>query len=104
MPLAAKAATELAAGRAVRTRKRVVSLRDVVRTMLELEPVQVHLLIPEESHASTRATRKRRRSRQGRRERDGRRRPRESARAALASLDCRSYASRNTHSDAMQME
>jgi hypothetical protein len=44
--LAAKAATELAEGRAVHTAELVVSLRDFIRQVLDLEPVPTQLAIP----------------------------------------------------------
>ncbi len=44
--LAARAATELAEGRPVRTAELVVSLRDFIRRVLDLEPVPADLSIP----------------------------------------------------------
>jgi len=44
--LAAKAATELAAGRPAHTDRLVISLRDFIRRVLDLEPVPAHLSIP----------------------------------------------------------
>jgi hypothetical protein len=44
--LAALAATELAAGRQVHTAKLVVSLRDFIRRVLDLDPVPIDLAIP----------------------------------------------------------
>jgi hypothetical protein len=44
--LAASAATELAAGRPVHTAELVVSLRNFIREVLDLEPVPQHLSIP----------------------------------------------------------
>ena len=44
--LAAKAATELAAGRPAHTDELVISLRDFIRQVLDLEPVPTHLSIP----------------------------------------------------------
>lgn len=44
--LATKAATELAEGRAVHTAELVVSLRDFIRQVLDLEPVPAQLAIP----------------------------------------------------------
>lgn len=46
--LAAAAATDLAAGRPVRTDALVVSLRDFIRTVLDLEPVPAGLTIPKQ--------------------------------------------------------
>ncbi len=46
--LAAAAATDLAAGRPVRTDALVVSLRDIIRTVLDLEPVPPALTIPKQ--------------------------------------------------------
>ena len=45
--LAAQAATELAAGRRVETAALVVSLRDFIRQVLDLEPVPAQLVDPE---------------------------------------------------------
>ena len=44
--LAARAATELAAGRPAHTDELVISLRDFIREVLDLEPVPTHLSIP----------------------------------------------------------
>ena len=46
--LAAGAATDLAAGRPVHTAELVVSLRDFIRTVLDLEPVPAGLVIPKQ--------------------------------------------------------
>jgi uncharacterized membrane protein YgcG len=46
--LAATAATELVAGRPVHTAELVVSLRDFIRQVLNLEPVATHLSIPKQ--------------------------------------------------------
>ncbi|WP_163869313.1 hypothetical protein [Myxococcus eversor] len=46
--LAAKAATELAEGRPIHTHDLVVSLRDFIRTVLDLEPVPASLVIPKQ--------------------------------------------------------
>jgi hypothetical protein len=46
--LAAAAATELAAGRPVETAALVVSLRDFIRQVLDLQPVPSHLSIPKQ--------------------------------------------------------
>jgi hypothetical protein len=46
--LAATAATELAAGRRVETAALVVSLRDFIREVLDLQPVPSQLLIPQQ--------------------------------------------------------
>jgi hypothetical protein len=46
--LAAAAAAELAAGRPVETAALVVSLRDFIRQVLELQPVPSHLSIPKQ--------------------------------------------------------
>jgi hypothetical protein len=55
--LAAKAATELAAGRPTYTGELVVSLRDFIRKVLDLEPVPAHLSIPTQGPARTAAAR-----------------------------------------------
>lgn len=55
--LAAKAATELAAGRPVHTHELVVSLRDFIRKVLDLEPVSAQLSIPKQGPARTQASR-----------------------------------------------
>lgn len=49
--LAAHAATELAAGRPVRTAELVVSLRDFIRDVLDLEPVPAELVVPHQGPA-----------------------------------------------------
>lgn len=46
--LAARAATEMAAGRPVHTAELVVSLRDFIRRVLDLEPVPADLSIPQQ--------------------------------------------------------
>ena len=46
--LAARAATDLAAGRPVHTDELVVSLRDFIRKVLDLEPVPTKLAIPKQ--------------------------------------------------------
>jgi hypothetical protein len=46
--LAAAAAAELAAGRPVETAALVVSLRNFIREVLDLQPVASHLLIPKQ--------------------------------------------------------
>jgi hypothetical protein len=46
--LAARAATELAAGRPVHTAQLVVSLRDFIRRVLDLDPVPADLAIPQQ--------------------------------------------------------
>ncbi len=46
--LAARAANELAAGRATHTNELVISLRDFIRRVLDLEPVPTELVIPEQ--------------------------------------------------------
>lgn len=46
--LAARAATDLAAGRPVHTDELVVSLRDFIRKVLDLEPVPTELAIPKQ--------------------------------------------------------
>ncbi len=55
--LAAKAATELATGHHVHTDALVVSLRDFIRKVLDLEPVPVHLSIPKQGPARPSAAR-----------------------------------------------
>jgi hypothetical protein len=55
--LAAQAAAELVAGRAVHTHALVLSLRDFVRKALDLEPVPAGLPIPEQGPARTPASR-----------------------------------------------
>lgn len=55
--LAAKAATELAAGRPAHTDELVISLRDFIRQVLDLEPVPAHLSIPAQGPARTSASR-----------------------------------------------
>ncbi len=49
--LAAQAASELVAGRSVHTAELVVSLRDFIRRVLDLEPVPAQLLIPRQGPA-----------------------------------------------------
>lgn len=49
--LAANAATELAAGRPAHTAELVVSLRDFIRKVLDLDPVPAHLSIPKQGPA-----------------------------------------------------
>lgn len=44
--LAARAAADLAAGRAIDTSELVVSLRDFIRSVLDLDPIPGHLAIP----------------------------------------------------------
>jgi hypothetical protein len=46
--LAARAATELAAGRPTHTAELVTSLRDFIRRVLDLEPIPAHLSIPKQ--------------------------------------------------------
>ncbi|BDU21837.1 hypothetical protein [Dyella sp. GSA-30] len=55
--LAAKAATELAAGRPAHTDRLVISLRDFIRQVLDLEPVPSHLSIPAQGPARPSASR-----------------------------------------------
>jgi hypothetical protein len=55
--LAARAATELAEGRAVQTAELVVSLRNFIRQVLDLEPVPAGLTIPKQGPARPSATR-----------------------------------------------
>lgn len=55
--LAAKAATELATGHHVHTDALVVSLRDFIRKVLDLEPVPAHLSIPKQGPARPSAAR-----------------------------------------------
>ncbi len=55
--LAANAAAELAAGRPVHTAELVVSLRDFIREVLDLEPVPTHLSIPRQGPARAPASR-----------------------------------------------
>jgi hypothetical protein len=69
--LAAHAATELAAGRPTHTDALVISLRNFIRKVLDLEPVSDRVVVPRE--AGPRPYR-RRRTRQGRGWRQGRRR------------------------------
>jgi hypothetical protein len=54
--LAAAAAAELAAGRPVETAALVVSLRDFIRQVLDLQPVPSQLLIPKQGPSRTTAT------------------------------------------------
>jgi hypothetical protein len=49
--LAANAATELAAGRPVHTDELVISLRDFIRRVLDLEPMPAHLSVPKQGPA-----------------------------------------------------
>jgi hypothetical protein len=49
--LAAKAGTELAAGRPVHTDELVISLRDFIRRVLDLEPMPAHLSVPKQGPA-----------------------------------------------------
>jgi heme exporter protein D len=49
--LAARAATELAAGRPTHTDELVISLRDFIRKVLDLEPVPVSVVIPRQGPA-----------------------------------------------------
>jgi len=49
--LAATAATELAAGRSAHTAELVISLRDFIRQVLDLDPVPAHLSIPRQGPA-----------------------------------------------------
>src|SRR6185312_6816686 len=55
--LAASAATELAEGRPVHTAELVVSLRDFIRQVLDLEPVPTGLAIPKQGPARPSASR-----------------------------------------------
>ena len=55
--LAANAAKELAAGRPVHTHELVVSLRDFIRSVLDLEPVPADLSIPKQGPARSSAAR-----------------------------------------------
>jgi hypothetical protein len=55
--LAAKAATELAAGRPTHTHELVVSLRDFIRKVLDLEPVSRNVAIPRQGPARVTAQR-----------------------------------------------
>jgi hypothetical protein len=55
--LAARAATELAAGRPTHTHELVVSLRDFIRTVLDLDPVSPELAIPRQGPARPSASR-----------------------------------------------
>jgi hypothetical protein len=55
--LAARAATELAAGRLTHTHELVVSLRDFIRTVLDLDPVSPELAIPKQGPARPSASR-----------------------------------------------
>jgi hypothetical protein len=49
--LAAHAATELAAGRPVHTDQLVISLRDLIRSVLDLDPIPAGLVIPKQGPA-----------------------------------------------------
>ena len=55
--LAARAATDLAEGRAVQTAELVISLRNFIREVLDLDPVPVGLTIPKQGPARPGATR-----------------------------------------------
>ncbi|WP_426701713.1 hypothetical protein ACPPVV_01475 [Rhodanobacter sp. Col0626] len=55
--LAAKAATELAEGRRTHTAELVTSLRDFIRSVLDLEPVPAHLSIPKQGPTRVAAAR-----------------------------------------------
>jgi hypothetical protein len=55
--LAARAATELAAGRPTHTAELVTSLRDFIRHVLDLEPVPAHLSIPQQGPTRVAAAR-----------------------------------------------
>lgn len=55
--LAARAATELAEGRPTHTAELVVSLRDFIRKVLDLEPVPKHLAIPRQGPTRVAGTR-----------------------------------------------
>jgi uncharacterized membrane protein YgcG len=55
--LAAAAATELAAGRPTHTAELVVSLRDFIRQVLDLDPMPTHLRIPKQGPARPSASR-----------------------------------------------
>ncbi len=55
--LAADAAAELAAGRPVHTAELVVSLRDFIRQVLDLDPLPIHLLVPKQGPARPSAAR-----------------------------------------------
>jgi heme exporter protein D len=55
--LAARAATELAAGRAVHTDELVISLRNFIRQVLDLDAVPAHLTIPRQGPARSPASR-----------------------------------------------
>ncbi|MNL35503.1 hypothetical protein D3C87_1575380 [compost metagenome] len=54
--LAAKAASDLVAGRPVHTAELVVSLRDFIRQVLDLEPVPAQLAIPMQGPARPSST------------------------------------------------
>lgn len=54
--LAAQAATDLAAGKPIHTHALVVSLRDFIRSVLDLEPVPTGLAIPRQGPARPAAT------------------------------------------------
>ena len=56
--LAARAASELAAGRPTHTHDLVVSLRDFIRSVLDLDPVSPQLAIPKQGPARPSAARK----------------------------------------------
>jgi hypothetical protein len=55
--LAARVATELAEGRPTHTAELVVSLRDFIRKVLDLEPVPASLAIPKQGPTRVSATR-----------------------------------------------
>jgi heme exporter protein D len=55
--LAATVATEMAAGRSAHTAELVVSLRDFIRQVLDLDPVPTHLPIPKQGPTRPSATR-----------------------------------------------
>jgi heme exporter protein D len=55
--LAATVATELAGGRPAHTAELVISLRDFIRQVLDLDPVPAHLSIPKQGPARPSATR-----------------------------------------------
>ncbi len=55
--LAARAATELASGKAVHTHELVVSLRDFIRSVLDLDPIEAEVVIPRQGPARPGAAR-----------------------------------------------
>jgi hypothetical protein len=69
--LAAAAATELAAGRAVHTAELVVSLRDFIRGVLDLDPMPADVAIPKQGPARPGAARGGGKGEGGERERNG---------------------------------